>query len=145
MALVERLELSTYQWEKMRAHVEACKPLEGCGLLAGREGLVTRVLPVRNAAQSPSRFRMDPAGQVSAFREMEDLGLELLGIFHSHPAGKPVGTSALAGPSETDIREAAYPAVQVIWTRSSGQWEARGFWIEQGSVREVPLVIDAAQ
>ncbi len=75
---------------------------------------------------------------------MEDLGLELLGIFHSHPTDEPGAPAALKGPSETDVHEAAYAVVQVIWTRRAEQWEARGFWIEQGGVREVPLVIDAA-
>ena len=142
---MEQLDLNADHWEKMRSHVEACQPLEGCGLLAGRDGLVARVLPVRNAAQSPIRFRMDPAGQLSAFRDMDDLGLELLGIFHSHPAETRGGITPLGGPSKTDVSEAAYPVVHVIWSRRLGAWGAQGFWIEQGGIREVPLVIRASQ
>ena len=84
--MIERLDMSADHWEQMRAHVQACKPLEGCGLLLGLGVSVDRVVLVANAAQSPSRFRMDPAGQMRAFQEMEDHGLELLGIFHSHPS-----------------------------------------------------------
>ena len=137
--MIDRLMLSANHWEQMRAHVQACKPLEGCGLLLGLGVAVKRVVPVANAARSPSRFRMDPAGQVSAFNEMEDLGLELVGIFHSHPADAVHGSTVRERPSETDVDEAAYPVVQVIWSRFSGVWQARGFWIDQGRIRAVAL------
>lgn len=145
MSLIETLALSAAHWEAMRSHVEACKPLEACGLLLGRHRTVERVLPVRNAAQSPTRFRMDPQDQLSAFREMDDLGLELLGIFHSHPADVNGGAGTLEGPSPTDIREAAYPVVHIIWSRRLGEWAARGFWIENAILRDVALVVGAQQ
>jgi proteasome lid subunit RPN8/RPN11 len=88
---------------------------------------------------------MDPAGQLRAFREMEELGLELLGIFHSHPAGNRGGDTGPEGPSDTDAREAAYQAVHVIWSQHSGTWRARGFWIEGERISEVPLVVSAAE
>ena len=139
--MIEMLALTTAHWEEMRSHVEACKPLEACGLLLGKNSSVQRVLCVRNAAQSPTRFRMDPGSQLGAFREMDELGFDLLGIFHSHPANGRAGFTALQGPSVTDIDEAAYPVVHVIWSRPQGEWMARGFWIESGQSREVPLVV----
>ncbi|HET6846008.1 MAG TPA: M67 family metallopeptidase [Anaerolineales bacterium] len=142
---MESLALTARHWEEMQSHVDACKPLEACGLLLGTDAAVQRVLPVRNAAQSPTQFRMDPAGQLTAFREMGDLGLELLGIFHSHPADGRAGFGTMEGPSATDINEAAYPVVHVIWSRPQGEWVARGFWIENGEIRDVPLVVRAEQ
>jgi proteasome lid subunit RPN8/RPN11 len=103
------------------------------------------VLPVLNAAQSRTHFRMDPAGQLAAFREMEDLGLELLGIFHSHPADGHTGFTTLDRPSATDVAEAAYPVVHVIWSRPDGEWVARGFWIRNGETTDVPLVVGHEQ
>ncbi len=93
------------------------------------------VLPVRNAARSPVRFRMDPAEQLRAFDWMQSNGLDLLGIFHSHPAGPDV-------PSPTDIAESAYTVVQLIWSYAQGAWKVRGFWIENGRLSDVKL--DAA-
>jgi proteasome lid subunit RPN8/RPN11 len=139
--MLERLKLSAEHWERMREHVHAFDPLEACGLLIGKGEIVYSVLPVANAAHSPIRFRMDPGGQLLAFREMEEHGLELLGIFHSHPADGGNGTNALEGPSETDVREAAYPVVHVIWSKRAGQWEARGFWIDGGRISVVPLLV----
>ena len=132
---LSRLRLTRRQLDQMLAHVEACLPNEGCGLLAGQAGIVHEVLPITNAAASPVRFRMDPREQLRALEAMDDKGLELLGIYHSHPAG-PVG------PSVTDVAEAAYSAVYVIWSRDGGSWQVNGFWIDHGRISDVKL--DAA-
>ena len=120
--------------EEMIRHVNKHAPHEACGLLAGKQDSVEKVIAVRNQAQSPVRFVMDPYEQLGAFTWIESQALELIGIFHSHPAG-PETVSA------TDIAEAAYEVVHVIWSRSDGNWRARGFWIEQGQVTEVALLI----
>ncbi len=118
--------------ERMRVHLESCLPMEGCGLLAGRAGAVEEVIPVTNAAGSPVRFRMDPAEQLRAFDRMDAEGLDLIGIFHSHPAGP-------GKPSVTDIAEAAYSTVYIIWSHEGGDWQVAGFWIDQGRISEVKL------
>ena len=118
----------------MRRHVIAQAPLEACGLLAGKQNAVEAVLKVRNAEQSPVRFHMDPQEQFNAFEWIEANGLELVGIYHSHPSGPETA-------SVTDIAEAAYEAVHVIWSRSKQAWKARGFWIEAGEVTEVNIQI----
>jgi [CysO sulfur-carrier protein]-S-L-cysteine hydrolase len=121
-------------WQQMRDHVDQEAPLEACGLLAGKEGRVQEVIPVRNQAQSPVRFLMDPYEQLHAFARIDVSGMELLGIFHSHPTGPETA-------SLTDIAEAAYEVVHVIWSRSAVGWKARGFWIEIGRAAEIPLQI----
>jgi proteasome lid subunit RPN8/RPN11 len=121
-------------WQEMLEHVEEQAPLEACGLLAGRNDEVEKVLLVPNQARSPVRFVMEPYAQLEAFNWIDSHGLELLGIFHSHPAGP-------ATASVTDMEEAAYEVVYVIWSRNQGSWQARGFWIENGSVSEVSLQI----
>jgi proteasome lid subunit RPN8/RPN11 len=76
---------------------------EVCGLVAGRDGEATRVLPVRNAAPHPARtYEMDPMDQHRAWSSIEDAGEDLLAIYHSHP---PVG----AYFSETDMKMAYTP------------------------------------
>ena len=120
----------------MRRHVRRRAPLEACGLLAGRNGRVELVVGVRNTARSPVRYLMDPRQQWNAFEKFEQLGLELLGIYHSHPNGP-------SRPSPTDIKQAMYEAVQVIWSRQEGEpWQADGFWIAAGKVSKVTLQPD---
>ena len=102
------LNLKREHWDVMRAHVLAHAPLEACGLLAGKNNLVEKVLLIENQARSRVKFRMDPKEQLQAFNWIELNGLDLVGIFHSHPAG-PETVSA------TDIEEAAYAVMQVVW------------------------------
>ena len=118
----------------MLNYVEQNAPLEACGLLAGKNEQVEKVIFVPNQAQSPVRFVMDPYGQLKAFDWIESNQLDLLGIFHSHPAG-PETVSA------TDIAEAAYEVVQLIWSRDQNRWRVHSFWIENGRATEVPLQI----
>lgn len=116
----------------MVAHVDSLAPLEACGLLAGKDSRVESVIGVTNQAQSPVRFVMDPIEQLRAFEWIDSQGLDLLGIYHSHPAGPET-------VSPTDIADSAYAVVQVILSRVEGSWRARGFWIENGGYYEVPL------
>jgi proteasome lid subunit RPN8/RPN11 len=60
--------------------------------------------------------------------------MDLVGIFHSHPTGPET-------VSPTDIAEAAYAVVHIILAPVKNKWYARGFWIENGTYREVTLKI----
>lgn len=136
--MIKVLKLKPEHMQTMQLHAADQAPLEACGLLAGTQDSVEAVLKVRNAEQSPVRFRMDAQEQYNAFEWMDANGLELLGIFHSHPSGPET-------VSPTDIAEAAYDVVHIIWSRTKQNWKARGFWIEHGQVSEVPLQISAEQ
>jgi proteasome lid subunit RPN8/RPN11 len=128
------LILTTEQWQIMRLHVDADAPVEACGLLAGKDSRVQSVHMIRNQAKSPARYVMDPREQLNAFEWIDSNNSDLLAIYHSHPAG-PETVSA------TDIEEAAYPVVYIVWSRTDGDWKARAFWIENGTVSDVPLLV----
>jgi len=129
-----QLTLHKNHWHEMLEHVLRQAPLEACGLLAGKNDRVEKILLVRNQAQSPVRFVMDPYEQLKAFDWIDSNRLDLLGIFHSHPAGPETA-------SATDIAEAAYEVIHLIWSRNQDRWQARGFWIEKGHVTDVALQI----
>ena len=127
--------------EMMHTYVKSSVPLEACGLLAGKGSKVSKVFLIENKSQSQVRFRMDPVEQLLAFAWIEANSMDLLGIFHSHPSGPDT-------LSETDIAEAAYEVVQIIWSPPSSPgsgrgetWKARGFWIENGELYNVELKI----
>ena len=128
------LILSKDHWQQMLEHIHRHAPLEACGLLAGKDNRVERVILIRNQAQSPVRFVMDPYEQLQAFEWIDSSGLDLLGIFHSHPAGPETA-------SQTDIEEAAYEVVHLIWSKDQNGWKARGFRIQNGVAPEVSLQI----
>jgi proteasome lid subunit RPN8/RPN11 len=136
--MLSRLVLTQQHLNGMIRHAARQAPLEACGLLAGRAGRVERLLAMENAERSPARFRMDPLEQLRAFEWIEERGLHLLGIFHSHPAGPEA-------VSPTDIAEASYAVVHIVVSRpreDGSEWQARGFWIEPGRVTEVALIVE---
>ena len=130
---VFNLQLTAAQLSEIIEHVERELPNEACGLLGGPPGKVERVYRVANVYRSPVAYHLDPTEQVRAMLEIEALGWEVCGIFHSHPSGPSV-------PSTTDVSLAFYPeAVYVIASPGGSRWQVRGFHIDGGQVREVPL------
>lgn len=135
-----QISISSADLDQMRQDVESRRPEEACGLLAGwvsREAATVEcVIPMRNVLQSANRYRLDPAEQLEAFAWIEAQGLELVGIYHSHPEGP-------ATPSETDISEAGYPqAVYWIWSKQTGEWRYASFVIQKETVLPVTILFN---
>ena len=110
---------------------------ECCGLLAGRDGVITRVLPATNAASNPARsYEIAPEELFQLMREMRAAGLELLGIYHSHPQGANA-------PSPRDVERAYYPdaAYFIISPRSDAARPVRAFSIRDGRVTELEIQV----
>ena len=83
--MIQTLTLSASLLEEMITYVDHYLPLEACGVLAGKQARAEKMIGVLNQAQSPVRFVMDPYEQLHAFDWIESNGLDLVGIFHSHP------------------------------------------------------------
>jgi proteasome lid subunit RPN8/RPN11 len=132
--MIRTLYMQQSHWMTMRGHVSDGFPLEACGLLAGVGNRVNTVLPLSNAAKSPVRFRVEPQAQYNAFEWMDANGLELVGIFHSHPNGPNT-------VSVRDIAEATYEVVNIVWSQKRGIWEAKGYWIAGERVTKVLLQV----
>src|SRR3954469_4780243 len=87
---------------RMRSEGEARAgfPRECCGLIAGRwDGPVARALILHaapNIAAAPDRFEIEPQIHFAALKSAPAAGQELIGCYHSHPAG-------LAEPSSHDL------------------------------------------
>jgi proteasome lid subunit RPN8/RPN11 len=125
--------LTENHWRSMLEDVQQRYPEEACGLLGGRANKVFAVVPITNALRSNIGYRMEPEEQLRAFQDFDALGLEILGIYHSHPAG-PVF------PSKRDIEEAYYPEVAyLIWSEVSGSWECRAFRITEEAFCELEI------
>jgi proteasome lid subunit RPN8/RPN11 len=90
---------------------------ERCGFLLGHERagrVVTTVIPAVNVAKNPLvHFEVDPLEYLRAEKYAAKYGLELIGIYHSHPNGTAV-------PSETD-RCNAHPHFSYVILSMIGQ------------------------
>jgi proteasome lid subunit RPN8/RPN11 len=84
----------------MRAAARDSAPDECCGLLLGRETIEQAQPAVNVAADRRRHFEIDPQALVDAHRAARAGGPEVLGYYHSHPAGP-------AEPSRTDRAMAA--------------------------------------
>jgi proteasome lid subunit RPN8/RPN11 len=128
------LTLTREQVAEMVAHARQEAPNECCGLLFGRHGRVERVFRGTNIDHSPVTYQMD-ARELLEIPRMETQGLDLVGIYHSHPASP-------ARPSSTDVARAFYPDVAyVIISLAAPQPEVVAFRIADGQVRELELVV----
>jgi proteasome lid subunit RPN8/RPN11 len=110
---------------------------ECCGLLAGRQGVITRAFPAENLATDPARnYEIAPQQIVRLMREFRERGLGFLGIYHSHPNGENV-------PSPRDIALAYYAdaAYFIVTPRPYAATPVRAFSIREGRVTELEIEI----
>jgi proteasome lid subunit RPN8/RPN11 len=117
-----------------QARAEA--PNECCGMIASSNGRAVAVHPAANAAASPLRYEIDPHEQYRIQTAIEDAGLELGAIYHSHTRSAPY-------PSQTDINLAFYPeALYVIVGLAGDQPEVRAYSIVDEVVTERELEVE---
>jgi proteasome lid subunit RPN8/RPN11 len=111
---------------------------ECCGLLAGREGVITRIFPASNAAGDTARnYAIAPEELFVLMRTMRSEGLDLMGIYHSHPNGKNE-------PSPRDVERAYYPeaAYFIVSAATNSAGGVRAFSIREGQVSELKIEIE---
>ena len=85
------IEIATEPWEMMVRHAELTYPNECCGAMLGRlnggSKLVTEAIPMENAyaGEQAARYELRPEDLLEADHQARARGLDLIGIFHSHP------------------------------------------------------------
>jgi proteasome lid subunit RPN8/RPN11 len=124
--------------DEIVAHARADAPNECCGMIAARDGAAVAVHRARNAAASPLRYEMDGMEQYRIQTAIEDAGLDLGAIYHSHTRSAPE-------PSQTDINLAFYPeALYVIVGVAGDEPDIRAWRIVDGAVSEAALEVEDA-
>lgn len=85
------ISITPEAWEVMVSHAEKTFPNECCGamlgIIDGSRKTVTRAIPMKNsyAGAQASRYELRPEDLLEADRTARAAGLDLIGIFHSHP------------------------------------------------------------
>src|SRR5262245_57801592 len=135
-----RLTIPDLLLEEVIEHTRREAPIECCGLLAGRiengVGIVTVRFPVANDLHSPTQYETNARDLFTAFRAMRHDNLELLAIYHSHPASEPV-------PSRRDIEQNTYgeTVVHLIVSLAGEKPAVRAWWLGDGEYREAELIV----
>ncbi len=105
-------------------HAEAGFPHEVCGVLMGTDGKITHYRECRNlnTERAHDRYDLDPESFKEADEWARGNGLEIVGIYHSHPDHPSIA-------SETD-RQRAWPEwVYMIFSIYGGRYNDARAWV----------------
>lgn len=124
---------------EMLAHARREPRIECCGLLAGRDGEITAIIPATNARSSATAYEIEPRELFEMFRYLRKKELTHLGQYHSHLSTENV-------PSSSDIEQAGYPdqAYFIVSLRPDAPNPVRAFSIRDGAVRELEIILTAS-
>jgi [CysO sulfur-carrier protein]-S-L-cysteine hydrolase len=121
--------------DEIVAHAREEAPNECCGMIASRDGEAVQVHRARNAAASPLRYELDGMEQYRIQTAIEDAGLDLGAIYHSHTRSEPY-------PSQTDVNLAFYPdSLYVIVGVAAEEPEVRAYRIVEKQISEAELQV----
>lgn len=115
-------------WAAMLEHARATYPIECCGAMLGskKDGLkhVVLAIPLPNAFDGPreSRYEVHPEDLLAATREARARGLELIGIYHSHPDHD-------ACFSELDLRNSCPWYSFLVLSVRNGEFDHANCWL----------------
>lgn len=125
------ISLTARQVEELINIAKGALPNESCAFLLGRSDRVIEIMPMRNAEESEVSFSIEPQQVLHAYELAESKKLQVIGIFHSHPA-RPA-------PSGTDRKFMEInPVVWLIYSTTENRLKAYVYDID---VREVALKI----
>ncbi len=95
------MKISRALLTEIHRHLEAGYPQEACGVMLGRDGVVTEIVPAENQRtdSAHNRYLIDPLAYLKIERDADQRGRQVLGIYHSHP-------DVAARPSQFDLDHA---------------------------------------
>ena len=134
--MVSSIRLNGDKVESLTSLANDSLPWESCALLLGEtstenldEIIVSDVITVKNSDSSPVTFSIDPDDLINAYQVSEARNLQVVGIFHSHPA-EPF-------PSSTDKKYMKInPVVWLIYSTVTNESRA---YIFEDKLKEVEL------
>ncbi|MFD8493477.1 Mov34/MPN/PAD-1 family protein [Amycolatopsis sp. NPDC059657] len=120
------------------AHARRDHPDEACGVIAGPEGSdrPERLIPMLNAARSPTFYEFDSGDLLRLYRELDANDEVPVVIYHSH-------TATDAYPSRTDVSYASEPDAHyvLVSTKDPDEHQFRSYRIVDGVITEEPVKI----
>jgi [CysO sulfur-carrier protein]-S-L-cysteine hydrolase len=128
-------------YEAIIAHARRDHPDEACGVVAGPEGSdrPRRLIPMLNAARSPTFYEFDSADLLQLYKQMAANDEEPVVVYHSH-------TATDAYPSRTDVAYASEPNAHyvLVSTRAPDVEQFRSYRIVDAVITEEPVeVVDS--
>ena len=122
------LKIDSGPWGEMVAHAEATYPNECVGAMLGRieDGVksVSSAMRLANAAEGSQRqyYELRPEDLLAADKEARRQGLDLVGIYHSHP-------DCGAYFSQTDLKNSCPWYSFVVLSVQQGKFDHANSWL----------------
>lgn len=130
------LQIPMSIYERMIEQAREGVPFEICGILGGKDGVVSAIYPMTNTDASRKHFMMEPREQFAVVKGLRSQQLEMLAVYHSHPATP-------ARPSDEDLRLALTPDISyvIVSLADPSAPEVRSFKIAERKVGSEELRI----
>jgi len=114
---LQKIILSKLQKKILLDHSNKEEPNESCAILYGNKNgeknIVKKIWLTENIDSSPVEFTLSYEQTLEMYKKSEELNLEIIGIFHSHPKGE-------AYPSNTDKKFMEINQNEYVWIIYSG-------------------------
>jgi len=121
------IRIESGPWREMVAHAQAAYPNECCGAMLGTAGdakTVSVALPLENSYEGSRerRYELRPEDLLHADKEARRRGMDLIGIYHSHP-------DCDAYFSETDLKNSCPWYSFVVLSIRNGAFDHANSWL----------------
>jgi proteasome lid subunit RPN8/RPN11 len=122
------IRIETDPWAAMVSHARSAYPNECCGAMLGRtdgeEKLVREAMPLRNAFEGAqaARYELRPEDLLAADKAARERGMDLIGIYHSHP-------DCDAYFSTTDLQNSCPWYSFVVLSIQNGEFNHANSWL----------------
>jgi len=136
------IRVSAEPWNAMVAHAQSTYPNECCGAMLGRvdgaekEVLVAMRLENSSKGSQAARYELRPEDLLAADKEARSRGMDLVGIYHSHP-------DCGAYFSETDLKNSCPWYSFIVLSIQKGEFDHANSWLpnaEQTAAEKEELI-----
>lgn len=118
------VKLTEETFNGIKSHAESGYPYEVCGVLIGKGNKISefQICKNLNTTRAHDRYELDPLSFKIADEWARSKGMEIMGIYHSHPDHP-------SRPSETDRQAAWVGWYYIILSIQSGKFDNFRTWI----------------
>jgi proteasome lid subunit RPN8/RPN11 len=136
------IRVASEPWQEMIAHARSTYPNECCGAMLGKidgadkDVLMAMRLENSSAGSQAARYDIRPEDLLAADQEARRQGLDLIGIYHSHP-------DCAAYFSETDLKNSCPWYSFIVLSIQKGEFDHANSWLpnaEQTAAEKEELI-----
>ena len=130
---MQKIILSETDKKILSEYSENQKPNESCAILFGKNDIVSDLFLTENIEESPVNFTISNDQLIEGYKIAEQKGLDVIGIFHSHPDSD-------AFPSSTDKKfMQSNPVVWIIYSGINKNFRA---FVLETEIVEIPIELN---